>query len=390
MTYRPYIESLIIVEILLNILSDFGMLVKRLVPVILRNFVYPHVKISDYNLCTTCSTRSGGGQWEGQEVANSMELSQVVKVLDTFAPTSYAGSWDNVGLLIEPPQKKPIKKILLTNDLTESVMDEAVSETVDMILSYHPPIFRPMKRFTSKSWKERIVLKCAAEGIALYSPHTSWDAIQGGINEWLLLPFGKVKDVEPCEQNYDTRSPQQYTLHLPNGESDTTSLQVNQQSLLQMLSERSASEQQAAKVIKHEAKPIPGVGPGRVANLETPISLNEAVDRVKKHLQLSHIRFALACGEDMAGSDVVKRVGVCAGSGGSVLAGVQANLILTGEMSHHEVLDFVHRGVSVILTDHSNTERGFHTHIREKLESLMDNKVNIMVSKVDRDPLQVM
>ena len=45
----------------------------------------------------------------------------------------------------------------------------------------------------------------------------------------------------------------------------------------------------------------------------------------------------------MAVSDVVKRVGVCAGSGGSVLAGVQANLILTGEMSHHEVLDFVHR-----------------------------------------------
>ena len=68
------------------------MLVKRLVPVILRNFVYPHVKISDSKLCTTCSIRSFG-EGKGQEVGSSMELSQVVKVLETFAPTSYGENY---------------------------------------------------------------------------------------------------------------------------------------------------------------------------------------------------------------------------------------------------------------------------------------------------------
>ena len=82
-----------------------------------------------------------------------MELNAVTKTLEKFAPTSYAGSWDNVGLLIEPSGPKVVKKVMLTNDLTEPVMQECLNAQVDMIISYHPPIFRPLKRITSKSWK---------------------------------------------------------------------------------------------------------------------------------------------------------------------------------------------------------------------------------------------
>jgi len=312
-----------------------------------------------------------------------MELDKVVKCLNTFAPSSLAGSWDNVGLLIEPLDKKPIKKILLTNDLTEPVMAEALSQGSDMILSYHPPIFRPMKRFTSKNWKERIVLRCAQHGIALYSPHTSWDAIKGGINEWLLLPFGNLKDVKPCEQLYDSEA-QKYTVNF----GDSSSQVLSKQELIKALD--SKSQEEKVSIIKNEARPLPGIGPGRLAKLETSISLQEAINRVKKHLNLPHIRFALANGSSLNAEGSVSSVGVCAGSGGSVLATAHVDLILTGEMSHHEVLDFVHRGVSVILTDHSNTERGFHTYIRGELEKLLDNKVDIQVSTVDKDPLEVM
>ena len=65
------------------------------------------------------------------------------------------------------------------------------------------------------------------------------------------------------------------------------------------------------------------------------------MSRIKIHLKLTHVRLAVANGCGLASQ--VGRVGVCAGSGGSVLAGAKADLILTGEMSHHEVLDFVHR-----------------------------------------------
>jgi len=339
------------------------------------------VKISEFKrLCGGSDKNTTAGE----NTADTMDLKKVVNVLQNFAPTSYAGSWDNVGLLIEPLDNKTINKILVTNDLTEPVMEEAITEAADMIISYHPPIFRPLKRLTSKNWKERVVLRCVQHNIALYSPHTSWDAVQNGINEWLLQPFGKLIDVEPCEQVYSS-SPAQYTLTLPDGGTQV----VSHQDLVAIISDMSADEQGKLSIVKQEARPLPGIGPGRIAKLQTKLSLSEAISRVKTHLNLAHLRFALANGASLEG-DSVGSVGVCAGSGGSVLASKSPDLILTGEMSHHEVLDFVHRGVSVILTDHSNTERGFHSHVRDKLVGLMENKVDILVSKVDRDPLVIM
>jgi putative NIF3 family GTP cyclohydrolase 1 type 2 len=84
---------------------------------------------------------------------SGMDLKEVVKRLEHVAPTSLAGSWDNVGLLIQPSGDKLVNKLILTNDLTEPVMDECLSANVDMIVSYHPPIFQGLKRLTTKSWK---------------------------------------------------------------------------------------------------------------------------------------------------------------------------------------------------------------------------------------------
>lgn len=82
-------------------------------------------------------------------------LTNVVKKLDNFAPKSLAEHWDNVGLLVEPVTKKNIERILLTNDLTEDVMEEAVKVHADLIISYHPPIFVPLKSVTGRTWKVR-------------------------------------------------------------------------------------------------------------------------------------------------------------------------------------------------------------------------------------------
>ena len=110
-----------------------------------------------------------------------------------------SGSWDNVGLLLEPTPPHTVSKLLLTNDLTPPVMQEAVDKGVDMIVSYHPPIFAPLKRVTQSSWKERIVGTCLEQRIALYSPHTSWDAAADGVNDWLIGAFGESAFVFYCE-----------------------------------------------------------------------------------------------------------------------------------------------------------------------------------------------
>lgn len=71
-----------------------------------------------------------------------MNLSRVTEKLNRFAPLQFAESWDNVGLLIEPSKSKPIARMLLTNDLTSRVLSEALQLNVQMIVSYHPPLFQ--------------------------------------------------------------------------------------------------------------------------------------------------------------------------------------------------------------------------------------------------------
>lgn len=93
---------------------------------------------------------------EGEQISG-VTLKFVTDKLKEFASVSLAQSWDNVGLLLEPSTKTMITRILLTNDLTEDVMDEALLMSANLIISYHPPIFAPLTRITNASWKVRNV-----------------------------------------------------------------------------------------------------------------------------------------------------------------------------------------------------------------------------------------
>jgi putative NIF3 family GTP cyclohydrolase 1 type 2 len=82
-------------------------------------------------------------------------------------------------LLVEPSGELIVNKILLTNDLTEPVLEEALSKNANLIITYHPAIFAPLKRLTQSEWKQRSIIKCIENRIAVYSPHTTWDTIEG-------------------------------------------------------------------------------------------------------------------------------------------------------------------------------------------------------------------
>ncbi|XP_005111922.1 NIF3-like protein 1 isoform X2 [Aplysia californica] len=352
-------------------------------------------------------------------------LDTVVAKLKKFAPLSLAGSWDNVGLLVEPSPPKYISKMMLTNDLTTAVVEEAKEKTVDLILSYHPPIFKPLKRLTQSSWKERVLIECAESRIAVFSPHTSYDAVEGGVNDWLLSAFDLKKgSVRPLEvsQTKDCRShlfevdvaadrlkemrdeilvsclPADSPLTAQKTAFSTVVLRSTGSEQLRLQVACNSSELNAIitaltlckapetyRVTPLSQIPRPAAGAGRVAELAEPLSLELLVSRVKTFLGLKHVAVAKAVGEE---DPEVSSVAVCAGSGGSVLGGVPADLLLTGEMSHHEVLDAVHRGSSVILCHHSNTERGFLVPLRDKLSGLLGSSVDIFISETDRDPLE--
>ncbi|KAL6474973.1 hypothetical protein MHYP_G00160130 [Metynnis hypsauchen] len=355
-------------------------------------------------------------RWLSQAAA-SMELKAVLEVLEQLAPLSLAESWDNVGLLVEPSKPHPVKAILLTNDLTSAVMDEAEAMQCDLIISYHPPLFRPFKRLVQKDWKQQLAVRAIEGGIAVFSPHTSWDSAKGGLNDWLIggLGGGRVSVLSQALCSAPQRNRLEFTarsqeeldniLKLLKETENSEAFQYTvlrneeggQQVILTCLSSSltpvvqtvlgNTTASRSLSITQVQQPPMLGCGQGRHIVLDEPVSVAVAVQRMKTHLGLPHLRLAL--GEQRTLDAVVKTAAVCAGSGASVLQGVKADLYVTGEMSHHEILDAVAKGTSVILSDHSNSERGFLSVFKERLAACLPDSVTIAISKRDRDPLEV-
>lgn len=120
----------------------------------------------------------------------AMDLRSVVGHLEALSPSSRAESWDNVGLLVEPSGNPAVHSVMLTTDLTEAVMDEAEGMGAGLVVAYHPPIFHSLKRLTQCTAKERIIVRALELKMAIYSPHTALDSIEGGVNDWLLQGLG--------------------------------------------------------------------------------------------------------------------------------------------------------------------------------------------------------
>eukprot|EP00106_Octopus_bimaculoides_P006604 XP_014774046.1 PREDICTED: NIF3-like protein 1 [Octopus bimaculoides] len=298
-------------------------------------------------------------------------LSKIVALFNEFMPPSLAESWDNVGLLVEPTQPHNVSKILLTNDLTPEVLNEAIDLKANFILSYHPPIFSPLKRLCQSSWKQKLIVRAIENRIAIYSPHTSCDALKNGVNDWLLSAFASSDSAR--EDGF-------FVSFL----CKKSSLQT----IAQILKSHSIQDPVFTEVAK---PPMPDTGIGRIAKLQTSITLTEAIEIIKKHLKLPHLRVATAHGPGFSFTDkTIKTVAVCAGSGSTVLRGVRADLYVSGEMSHHDVLDAIHNGSSVLLCEHSNTERGYLSQLKISLENLLSElTVEVCVSNIDADPLKI-
>ncbi|KAJ7201216.1 NGG1p interacting factor 3 [Mycena rebaudengoi] len=296
----------------------------------------------------------------------------ICNAMQRIAPLRLAGSWDNVGLLLESPVQHPpstSRRVLLTIDMTPAVLDEALARGASMIVSYHPPIFSGLKALTLTNPLQATLLRCAAAGISVYSPHTALDSVHGGVNDWLA---GCIQGIP--EEGLGK---------------------------VEVLVERKDAEERALG------------GDGRVVQFAAPISMDVLVGRVKTGLGLKHVQVGYAPTKP---AHLVSRVALCAGSGGSMLGGVPADVYLTGEMSHHEVLAALAAGTHVILCGHTNTERGYLPLLAEKLcaelaleraenepaldhaedepedrtlLTLVDNAVEVLVSERDAHPLAI-
>lgn len=269
-------------------------------------------------------------------------LKQVTSLLNKLYPLKYAdNSWDNTGLLIDASvatsNEKP--RLLLAIDLTEAVAQEAIDQKCNVIVAYHPFLFRKFNRISPETNpQQRTLVKLLQHEISVYSPHTAVDAAAGGVNDWLVEGVSK------------------------------------------------GSEFTSEVIIRDESN-VEGVGMGRLVTLKSPVSILEIVSRIKVSLDLDHVQLGTRNINQM-----VSTIAICAGSGSSVFSGVDADCYYTGELSHHEQLAYVEQDKSLVICGHSNTERGFLSvmaaKIAENVHELETGADSILVSKTDCSPFQ--
>lgn len=112
-------------------------------------------------------------------------VAELIEAVEGVAPVEAAEPWDRVGLHVGSRSREVSGPVLLTIDFTMAVLEEAVELGASALISYHPPIWDPMKTVTDATPGEAVVLRAAEAGIAVYSPHTALDAARGGLTEWL-------------------------------------------------------------------------------------------------------------------------------------------------------------------------------------------------------------
>lgn len=153
-------------------------------------------------------------------------------------------------------------------------------------------------------------------------------------------------------------------------------------------------EEPAIDVYELVAKPRRGAGAGRRLTLDRPATLADLARRLKSHLGHARVQVASAAGEGRLDA-AVTTVGVVPGAGGSMLGlarSEKCEVFVTGEMKHHDVLEALHSGMSVILAGHTNTERGYLARLAGRLRGMLDDGgagVTVHPAREDRDPLVI-
>ena len=370
-----------------------------------------------------------------------MKVSHLIEALERIAPAHLAEAWDNVGLIVGDRGRELAGPTLVTIDLTPDVIDEALGAKCGAIVSYHPPIFQPVRRLNADSVRGRLLIRAIEAGIPIYSPHTALDAVVGGMADWLADGLnadgdgtGDRRALIPAPVR-DPRQTHKIVTFVPAAEvervrnalasagagrigeyelcsftiagqgtflgSDASNPSVGRRGALESVAEVRLEmvcpgsaiailietlrtfhpyEEPAFDVYELGAKPDRRVGAGRRVVLDRPATPEEIAGRMRDYLGMERVRLA------DANAQPVSHVGVCPGSGAELIDAAIENectLFITGEMKHHELLHAMDRGCSVILAGHTNTERGYLPRYVQRINEAMP-EARAFVSKADK------
>lgn len=120
-----------------------------------------------------------------------MKLNVLTNFLESLAPLNYQEDYDNSGLIVGHADQE-ISQALISLDCTEAIVDEAIANDCQLIISHHPIVFKGLKKFNGKTYVERVVEKAIKNSIAIYAIHTNLDHVAAGVNRRIADRLGLV------------------------------------------------------------------------------------------------------------------------------------------------------------------------------------------------------
>ncbi len=227
-----------------------------------------------------------------------MRVRDITAAIEEFAPLALQESYDNSGLIVGRYDDE-VQSALIAVDVTEEVIAEAVAQQCDMIITHHPIIFHPLKRFNSASYVERAVEEAIRRGIVLYACHTNLDSTKGGLS-WRVAQMLGLENVAVMQKTSQD-----------------------------------------------------DIGFGVVGELPSAEPSEGFMRRVMELFKVQSLRHS-----DMVRSEV-RRVAICTGAGGSLIdeaLSSEADIYLTADLKYN---DFMRHENRIILCDMGHFESEF-------------------------------
>ncbi|MFC1509086.1 Nif3-like dinuclear metal center hexameric protein [Candidatus Omnitrophota bacterium] len=341
------------------------------------------------------------------------KVRDVTDIMETWAPPSLAETWDNSGLITGDPDRD-VSHVFVTLDVTREVIDLAVQHGASMVISHHPPIFKPLYSLTGRSPTTDIITHAIKNDIALYAAHTNLDQAPGGVS-WALAQKLDLHSIEPLTAG--TAGAVKFVTFVPPEHTDNVREAAASAGAGVIGEYRSCSFTTPGKgtyIPSEHAQPLEGIsgeltrydedriemivpeplisrvidaarkkhpyeemaydiiplshnrsvfGYGAVGELNVPTVIDALLDDVLYKLNIASLRIS------GAKKETVQRIAVMGGSGSALIGkaiGAKADVFITGEIGYH---DFITYDGDIVLVDatHRATELPILERIVERL-----------------------
>ena len=306
--------------------------------------------------------------------------------MENVAPLALQESYDNAGLITGNPESE-VSSALVTIDVTEDVVEEAIDKNAGLIIAHHPIIFSGLKKITGKTYVERTVIKAIRNDIAIYAAHTNLDFVTGGVNSKICEKLGlkncrvlqpvsgqlkKLVTFIPHESAEMVRTAvfEAGAGHIGNyshcgynlegtgsfrggedtnpyvGEKGQVHLEEEirfetifpawlQSKIVKAMLKTHPYEEVAYDIYTLENK-FEKAGAGMIGEIETPISETDFLKLLKKTFETGCVKHTALTGKN------VQKVAVCGGAGAFLLnqaVGANADFFVTGDFKYHQFFD---------------------------------------------------